>query len=94
MAWDLSGAPEQEFDKLETKLHEYTDKEALLDGQIAQRRAKIVELNKEIDNLEKQKVELAWEKYIPTREMIDEEAAKGVEHVDVSLNVGLEINSL
>lgn len=94
VAYDLSSASEQEVDKLKTRLQEYTDKKALLDDQIAQRRENIVELNKEIDNLEKEKNELVWEKSLPTREMIDKEAIKGVEHVEVTLNLGLEINSL
>lgn len=34
MAWDLSSASEQEVDKLETKLQEYTDKKVLLDDKI------------------------------------------------------------
>lgn len=94
VVWDLSSASEQEVDKLETKLREYTDKNFVLDEQIAQCRAKIAELNEEIENLEKEKVELAWENSLPTRKMIDEEATKGVEHVEVTLNPGLEINSL
>lgn len=90
IAWDLSSAFEQEVDKLETKLQEYTDKKALLDNQIAQRQKNIAELNKEIDNLEREKVELTWEKSLPTREMIDKEAIKGIEHAKVSLNLGRE----
>ena len=93
VVWDLSSASEQEVDKLETKLQEYTDKNFVLDEQIAQCRAKIAELNKEIENLEKEKVEVAWENSLPARKMIDEEATKGVEHVEVTLNLGFEINS-
>lgn len=53
VAWDLSDASEKEFDKLETKLQEYINKTTLLDEKIAQRRAKILKLTKEIDKLEK-----------------------------------------
>lgn len=35
VAWDLSSASEQEVDKLETKLQEYTDKNVVLDDQIS-----------------------------------------------------------
>lgn len=62
VAWDASSVSEQEVEKLEAKLQEYKDNKTLLDNQIAHCQAKILELNKEIDNLEKQKVELAWEK--------------------------------
>lgn len=91
---DLSGAFEKEVDKLETKLKEYTDKKASIDKQITQYRAEILEFTKEIDNLEKQKAEIAWDKSLPTREIINQEATKDVEHAEVSLNLGLEVESL
>ena len=94
VAWDLSSAFEQEVDKLEIKLQEYIDKKALLDDQIVQGRAKILELNREIENMEKEKYELAWKKSLPTREMTEEEATRGVELAEAALNLGLKINSL
>lgn len=94
VAQDLSSASEQEVDKLKTKLQEYTDKKDLLDDQTSQHRANISKLNKEIINLEWEKVKVAWEYSLPTREMIDEESPKGVEHAEDALNLGLEINSL
>lgn len=94
VAWELSSASEQEVSKLKTKLQKYTDKKDLLEDQIAQCRAKMTKLNKHIDNLEKEKFELVWERSLPTREMIDEEVTRGIEHAKVGLNLGLEINSL
>lgn len=94
VAWDLSDVSEKEVDKLETKLQEYTDEKTSLDEQISQQRAKILELSKEIGNLEKHKVGLAWEKSLPTREVIDQKAIKGVEHAEVALNLGLEVESM
>lgn len=94
VSWDLSNAHEKEVNKLENKLQEYTDKKASLDKHISQCRAKILELTKEIVNLEKQKVELAREKSLDTRETIYQEATKGVEHVEVVINLGLEIDYL
>lgn len=51
-------------------------------------------MTKEIENLEKQKDEFSWEKSLPTREIIDQEATKGVKYSEVALNLGLEIESL
>lgn len=51
-------------------------------------------MTKEIGNLENQKAELTWDKSLPTREIIDQEAAKGVKHVEASLHLGHEIESL
>ena len=94
VAWDASSTSEHEVNKLEAKLQYYTDKKASIDDKIAHRRVKIFELNKEIEHLEKEKVELAWERSLPTREMIGKEATRGVEHAEAALNLGLEVNSL
>lgn len=51
-------------------------------------------MTKEIDNLEKQKAELVGEKSLPIQEIIDQKATKGVKHVEVSLNLGPEVESL
>lgn len=59
VAWDASSAFEQEVNKLEAKLQDYTNKKTSIDDKIAHRRAKILELNKEIEILEKEKVEMA-----------------------------------
>ena len=94
VVWDLSGVFKKEVDMLENWLQEYLDKMASLDEQISNRCTWIAELTKEIDNLEKQKVELAWEKSLPIREMIDKEAIRGIQYAEVALNLGLGINSL
>lgn len=94
VVWYLSSVSEKEVDKIETNLQEYTDKKAVLGKQILQRRSKIAKLNKEIDNLEKEKAETSWEKSLPTKEMIDEEATKGVEHAEAALKPRRETNSL
>lgn len=85
VVWDLSGALKKEVDMLENWLQEYLDKMASLDEQISNRCTWIVKLTKEIDNLEKQKVELAWEKSLPTREIINQKATKDVEHSEAAL---------
>lgn len=92
VAWDASDASEKQVYKLKAKLHEYKDKKAFFDGKNSQRCTKILELTKEIDKLEKQKVELGWEKSLPTQEITDQEATKGVEHVEVALNLALKSN--
>lgn len=61
------------------------DNKASFDDQISNRRARIVELTKEIESLEKQKSELEWEKLFPTEEIIDQEATKCVESDEVAL---------
>lgn len=57
-SWDLSGASEKEVDKLENQLQDYLDKKASFDDKISNHHARIAELTKEIEILEKQKVEL------------------------------------
>lgn len=37
---------------------------------------------------------MIWEESLPTREMIDEKDTRGVEHAEIALNLGLEINCL
>lgn len=71
VAWDLRGVYEKEVNKLENKLQEYLDKKALFDDQISSRHARIAELTKEIEGLEKQNAKLEWDKMLPTREIID-----------------------
>lgn len=93
-AWYLSGAFEKEADRLETQLQEYLDKKASFNDQISSCRARIVKLNKESENMEKKKAELEWEKSLPTRETIDQEAIRGVEHGEVSLQMGNKVNIL
>lgn len=53
VARDASDAYEKEVNKLEAKLQDYKDKKSSLDEQILQRHAKILELTREIDNVEK-----------------------------------------
>lgn len=65
MVWDLSEASKKEADRLETQLQEYLDKKASFDDQISSRHARISKLSKEIENLEKQNVELEWENHCP-----------------------------
>lgn len=45
--------------QLEAQLQEYTDRAYLIDEKIAQHCAKILELSNDINNLEKEKAELA-----------------------------------
>lgn len=54
----------------------------------------ILELSKEINNLDKEKAKLASGWALPTKEMIDVEATKGVEHTERTLKLGMEIMSL
>lgn len=66
VAWDLSGAFGKEVIRLENQIQGYLDRKALLDTYVADCQAQIAELTKEIDNQERKKAELAWEKSMPT----------------------------
>lgn len=48
----------------------------------------------EIKKFEKQKVEVGLKQLLPTREIIDQEETKGVEHSETALRLGTEVDSL
>src|SRR3954470_6830190 len=92
--WDSSAASTKKVEEFQEKTLKFSDKKGEIDHKIAGYKAQIDDLNKKIQDLEQEKINLAQTEEIPSPEVINQEVLKGLGHGENALKLESNIRQL
>src|SRR3954471_19155502 len=83
--WDANAASTKKVEQFQEKTLKFSDKQGEINNQIATYKAQIDDLNKKIQSLEREKINLAQTEEIPSPKAINQEVLKGLGHGENAL---------